>query len=127
MKDCNSCGKCCTKYSNGGLSAATSEIEFWNIFRPEIASYVNGDQIWMDPDSGRPLALCPWLRKQLDGKTYLCAIYYDRPDDCKYYPVTIEQMIDDECEMLEVRDLRNPRQAQKDLDQLMTDSRPPLE
>jgi len=41
--------------------------------------------------------------------------------------VTIEQMIADDCEMLEVKDLRNPKQAQKDLDKLMVDSRPPLE
>jgi hypothetical protein len=36
-------------------------------------------------------------------------------------------MIADDCEMLEVLDLRKPRQAQKDLDKLLADSRPPLE
>jgi hypothetical protein len=36
-------------------------------------------------------------------------------------------MIADDCEMLEVRGLRNPKQAPKDLDKLMADSRPPLE
>ncbi|OUS13345.1 zinc/iron-chelating domain-containing protein [Gammaproteobacteria bacterium 53_120_T64] len=127
MKDCNSCGKCCTKYSNGGLSATASEIEFWDICRPEIARYVDEGEIWMNPDDGRQLALCPWLNKVPGEEKYLCGIYYDRPDDCKHYPVTIEQMMDDECEMLEVKDLRNPRQAQKDLDKLMADSRPALE
>ena len=48
----------------------------------------------------------------------------DRPDDCKHYPVKIEQMVADECEMIELRDLDNPKQAQKALDKLMIDSRP---
>ncbi len=55
---------------------------------------------------------------------YTCDIYNDRPDDCKYYPVTIEQMVADDCEMLELRDLDKPKQAQRALDKLMIDSRP---
>lgn len=81
----------------------------------------------MDPDTGKQLKLCPWLKKLPDENKYICDIYYDRPDDCKFYPVTIEDMIKDECEMLESRDLTNPIQAQKTLDKLMTDSRPPYE
>jgi Fe-S-cluster containining protein len=81
----------------------------------------------MSPDTGKQLELCPWLRKLPDQNKYICAIYYDRPDDCKYYPVTIEQMVKDECEMLEVQDLANPKQAQKTLNKLMADSRPPFE
>lgn len=34
-------------------------------------------------------------------------------------------MVRDECEMLEPRDLVNPKQAQKKLDFIMSDSRPP--
>lgn len=127
MKDCNQCGKCCTKYSNGGLSASASEIKLWDIFRPDIYSYVSGGNIWMNPDTGKPLELCPWLSKLPNQNKYICDIYNDRPDDCKYYPVTIEQMINDECEMLEAQDLIRPKQAQKNLDKLMADSRPPFE
>ena len=76
----------------------------------------------MDPESGQQLEVCPWLRKE--NNLYTCDIYFDRPDDCKYYPVTIEQMIKDECEMIEKRDLTNPKQAQIKLDKLMADSRP---
>jgi hypothetical protein len=36
-------------------------------------------------------------------------------------------MIRDECEMLEARDLANPKKAQSTLDILMADSRPPLQ
>ncbi|MCK4587096.1 MAG: YkgJ family cysteine cluster protein [Gammaproteobacteria bacterium] len=127
MKECNQCGKCCISYSNGGLSASASEIESWENSRPDIARYVNDGKIWMDPDTGKQLELCPWLRKLPNENKYSCGIYYDRPDDCKFYPVSIEDMIKDECEMLEERDLNNPKQAQKTLDKLMADSRPAFE
>jgi len=124
MKECNQCGKCCINYSNGGLSASASEIEWWESNRPNIARYVNDGRIWMDPDTGKQLERCPWLKKLPNENKYTCDIYHDRPDDCKFYPVTIEDMIKDECEMLESQDLKNQKQAQKVLDNLMSDSRP---
>lgn len=127
MKDCNQCGKCCVKYSNGGLSASASEIELWEIFKPEIYQYVSDGKIWVNPETGEQIERCPWLRKMPNQEKYTCDIYYDRPDDCKYYPVTIEQMVQDECEMLEEQDLAQPKQAQKILDKLMSESRPALE
>ena len=126
MKNCNQCGKCCIKYSDGGLVATAEEIEGWELFQPHIADYVQGQQIWMDPKSGKQLTYCPWLQKEPSSQKYTCAIYYDRPDDCRHYPVTIEQMVNDECEMIEVKDLLKPKQAQRKLDQLMADSRPPV-
>lgn len=127
MKECNQCGKCCENYSNGGLSATTSEIESWEIFRPDIYRYVANGEIWISPETGEQLVRCPWL-SQLPGQSkYTCDIYHDRPDDCKYYPVTIANMIKDECEMLEVQDLKTPKQAQKTLNKMMADSRPPYE
>jgi Fe-S-cluster containining protein len=125
MKTCNQCGKCCTQYSNGGLSANQQEIELWDLFNPDIARYVKDGKIWMDPVTGLQLALCPWLRREEGGTKYTCDIYYDRPEDCRHYPVTIEQMIKDDCEMLELIDLEEPDKAQADLNKLMKDSRPP--
>lgn len=127
MKECNQCGKCCIKYGDGGLSASDSEIEFWEIFRPHIHSYVSDGAIWIDPKTNQPLKRCPWLIKAPDQDKYFCEIYYDRPDDCKYYPVNIKEMIRDECEMLEAKDFKQPRQAQNILNQLMADSRSPFE
>ncbi len=127
MKDCNQCGKCCVKYSNSGLSASASEIELWEIFKPEIYQYVSDGKIWVNPETGEQIERCPWLRKMPNQEKYTCDIYYDRPDDCKFYPVTIEQMKQDECEMLDEQDLSNPGQAQKILDKLMAESRPALE
>ena len=124
MKECNQCGKCCTKYSDGGLSATADEIEFWEIFRPKISDYVSDGRIWMNPGTGKQLELCPWLRKTPGQKKYTCDIYNDRPDDCKHYPITLDQMVTDECEMLDAQDLANPKQAQKLLDILMAESWP---
>ena len=123
MKDCNSCGKCCIKYSNGGLSASKAEIDAWEDEAPEVARYVHKGQIWHDPDSKAPITLCPWLERAKNSKVYTCAIYYNRPDDCRYYPSTVEEMLRDECEMIEAKDLKNPKQAQQTLDIIMSDSR----
>ena len=124
MKDCNQCGKCCINYSDGGLSATESEIDYWENFKPAIAAYVSAGKIWMDPTTGKQLQRCPWLSQLPNEDKYICDIYFDRPEDCKHYPVTIDQMIKDDCEMLEKRDLTNIKSAQKTLDVLMIDSRP---
>lgn len=126
MKNCNQCGKCCTLYSNGGLSASESEIDWWENHRPDISRYVSGGKIWIHPVTGKQILRCPWLRKLPNQDKYICRIYFDRPDDCKVYPVNINQMIRDECEMLEPRDIADPAKAQRTLDNLMADSRPPV-
>ena len=127
MKDCNQCGKCCIKYSNGGLSASQSEIELWEIFKPEIYQYVSNGEIWFDPKTGKQIERCPWLRKIPNQEKYTCDIYDDRPEDCRFYPTSIEEMERDECEMLEPQDIENRKQAQVELDSLMDDSRPACE
>jgi Fe-S-cluster containining protein len=108
------------------LSASASDLERWETDRPDIAAYSRGGKIWIDPATGAQLLRCPWLQKLPDQEKYICRIYQDRPEDCRYYPVDIEQMLRDECEMLQPRDLANPKQAQKTLDLLMADSRPPV-
>ena len=99
----------------------------WETFRPNIAKYVSAGNIWIDPTTGKQIEICPWLRQVPDQARYTCDIYNDRPDDCKFYPVTVTQMIEDECEMLELKDLHEPKQAQKELNKIMVDSRPPHE
>lgn len=125
MKFCNQCGKCCIRYGGGGLSASAEEIDWWERYRPDIFAYVKDGEIWCDPESGEQLTKCPWLQKLPGQPKYICGIYEERPDDCKYYPVRIEEMIRDECEMLEARDTADYKKAQKALDVLMSDSRPP--
>lgn len=125
VKNCNSCGKCCETAGNGGLSASAEEVDWWETHRPDIARYVQGEKIWVDPATGEYFARCPWLQKSEDGKRFTCDIYDDRPEDCRHYPVDIAQMVRDDCEMLEPRDLENIKRAQKKLDEIMIDSRPP--
>jgi len=126
MKNCNSCGKCCETAGNGGLSASREEIDWWETYRPDIARYVQDGKIWMDPDTGDYFARCPWLKPSPLGSGTVCEIYHDRPEDCRHYPVDIEQMIRHDCEMLEPRDLNDLKRAQIRLDTLMSDSRPPV-
>lgn len=124
MKDCNQCGKCCTIYGGGGLSATESEIDWWETNRPEIFSHVSDGRIWFSPVTGKQMVRCPWLRKLPNQNKYICRIYFDRPDECKHYPVNIDEMVRDGCEMLEPPDLVNRKRAQRVLDDLMADSRP---
>jgi len=127
VKECNQCGKCCIKYSNGGLSVSVGQADYWENYRPDIHRYVNQGSIWIDPETGKQIELCPWLRKVPNQNKYTCDIYYDRPDDCKYYPATIEEMVIDGCEMLDKKDLSNPKQARRQLDIIMVDSRTAFE
>jgi Fe-S-cluster containining protein len=130
MKDCNQCGKCCLKYGGGDLCATKAEIELWEIFNPDIFKYVHKNLIWFDPESGLKLNTCPFLEVETSTnssapKKYTCSIYLDRPEDCRHYPSNIDEMVRDECEMIEAIDLSKPKQAQIKLDLLMVDSRPP--
>ena len=109
------------------MSASASEIDWWETNRPELAHYVRDGEIWISPVTGKQTERCPWLQKLPNQNKFSCRIYHDRPDDCRHYPVDIEQMISDECEMLESRDLKDPKKAQRSLDILMADSRPPLQ
>jgi len=128
LKNCNSCGKCCIKYSNGALDASAEEIDYWGVFRPHIAKYIDNQTIWVDPQSKKSLTRCPFLKESETSTDkqphYLCDIYFDRPDDCKVYPTSISEMLNDECEMIESIDLKDTDKAQKKLDDLMNDSRP---
>jgi Fe-S-cluster containining protein len=127
MKDCNQCGKCCIRYGAEALSATKEEIALWEIFNPEIYAYVKHNEIWFDPETGLQLKQCPFLNKLPGTNTptpskYTCSIYLDRPEDCRHYPSLISEMIRDECEMLEIKDLSNPKKTQLKLDLLMKES-----
>ena len=126
MKQCNQCGKCCTKYGGGDLDVSSEEVEYWELFNPEIAEYVVNGKIWFDPATGKKLEQCPFLEQvpNVSPAKYTCSIYLNRPEDCRLYPSLITEMIRDECEMIELSDLEAPIKAQHELDILMQDSRP---
>jgi Fe-S-cluster containining protein len=110
LKDCNQCGKCCIKYGDGGIEASSEDITMWEIFRPHIYKYVHHDKIWFDPQSKKQLTQCPFLEvipnQAISAQVkYSCAIYEDRPEDCRDYPSSITEMVRDDCEMIEASDL----------------------
>ena len=114
MKACTDCGRCCIKYGDD-LATNPEEIRLWELFRPDIHQYVHEGRIWVDPDTREPLARCPFLvEREVDGIAvrYQCAIYPDRPEDCRAYPSTVAEMVRDGCEMIEVKDLEDLRGAE---------------
>ncbi len=127
MKNCNQCGKCCIKYGGSGLTVSTRQLDYWDNYKPDIFKLAKDGNIWVDPDTGKHIEQCPWLRKSPEHNVYTCDIYFDRPDDCRYYPSTMDEMVIDGCEMLEDKDLARPKQGQKVLDKIMEDSRSPFE
>ena len=123
MKECNSCGKCCQKWGSDGLSATAEEIDWWETHRPDIARFVDGGRIWIDPQTSDYFPRCPWLRESADGKRFLCDIYEVRPEDCRLYPSNIDEMVRDDCEMLEPCDLDDRGRAERKLDAIMIHDR----
>ena len=119
MKACNACGKCCIKYGHGQLSASDDDLQMWRSFRPDISEYVYQGNIWYDPNSKTVAEICPWLRKAPDSNRYLCDIYLDRPEDCRNYPMTISDMVKDDCEMLQEADLADLKRAQETLNRMI--------
>lgn len=126
MKECNQCGKCCTKYGADNLYVTANEIEMWELFAPDIAQYVQNGKVWFDPKTAEPLSACPFLKvidPSSNSPKYTCDIYLERPDDCRQYPSLVSEMIRDGCEMIEAIDINSPSAAQKRLEKLMQDSR----
>ncbi len=98
----------------------------WELFEPHIYQYVKDNEIWFCPDTGVQLIRCPFLEIEPSPSNtkYICSIYLSRPEDCRHYPSNITEMIRDECEMIEVKDLQDFNKAQSKLDDLMEGSRP---
>ncbi len=113
MKPCNGCGKCCLSYggqSGLGVASEADARRLINARRLDIIQWIdpNLGDLWTNPRTGEETSRCPWLRK-LPGKlVYKCRIHAVRPDVCRNYPVSIEQMNLDGCEMLEESDKHEP-------------------
>jgi Fe-S-cluster containining protein len=120
MRPCTQCGKCCEKYGAGsGLGSATeADLERLD-YRPDVLRYISLGDLWISPVTGEETRRCPWLRKLPNQDKFKCRIHDVRPDVCRNYPVDVEQMIRDGCEMLEEADLTKPRaQLQRELKRL---------
>ena len=112
MKACNACGRCCQIYGGGRLAASEGDLQWWTAARPTIDAYVRDGQIWVSPETGEQLTDCPWLEPPVGPDAgYTCAIYEDRPEECRQYPSNLDEMYRDGCEMLEAQDLKAPAKA----------------
>ena len=105
---CTGCGKCCEKYG-ANLQADGEDIERWKAEASEVIDYVAiffrntghecGD-LWIDPNTGDEMTHCPWLVRDRRRKIpFRCAIHPMRPNVCRDYPISLEQAIQDGCEI----------------------------
>ena len=104
MKDCNQCGKCCINYPYGlGCATDADLARLEAAGRDDVLAWIpkTVPDYWISPITGNEADRCPWLRKMPNQQKYKCLIYDVRPDVCRIYPVDIEQMLKDKCEMLE--------------------------
>jgi len=102
---CTRCGKCCTNENYMmTLTASAKDVARWRREgRDDILRYVaqvglGFYDLWVD--DGVELARCPFLRKDRGAATYRCRIHETRPETCRRYPVSYEQMVADECEII---------------------------
>lgn len=102
---CNGCGKCCLDSSYMlNLPATLSDIRRWRKEgREDILEYVDflGEgvyDLWVK--EGKSLPRCPFVRKDRNKPTYHCTIHETRPQACRGYPVTAEQMVKLGCEIV---------------------------
>ncbi|OIQ63228.1 flagellin N-methylase [mine drainage metagenome] len=105
---CTRCGKCCTNASYMlTLFATPNDILRWRREgRSDILRYapvfqeIGSADLWIDPVSGNELSRCPFLKRSRGaGGKYLCSIHETRPDVCRGYPYSMEQMREDGCEI----------------------------
>ena len=83
---CLACGRCCEAFG-ASLRASFADVERWReMGRDDILRWVNRlGWLWVDPDTGRRAAACPFLERHEDG-TACCRIHEIKPEICRAYP-----------------------------------------
>jgi hypothetical protein len=83
---CRGCGACCEHFG-GHLRASGSDLTRWRAEgRQELLRRVNRlGWIWVDPDSSKPLARCPFLDRT-GPESARCLIHDTKPEMCRAYP-----------------------------------------
>jgi Fe-S-cluster containining protein len=76
-------------------------LDRWeNEGREDILYWCELGDLWVhydENDDGKEAFRCPFLRKLPRKKKYKCLIYETRPDVCRGYPYTEEQVVRDRC------------------------------
>jgi len=94
---CRQCGDCCRNliYHN---DCTEEDFRRWQVLeridilkRVKVVQHDDGPatyRIWMNPDTGRLLRECPWLKKSKTKNRFECSIQEIKPEFCRVYPLT---------------------------------------
>ncbi len=86
---CGRCGRCCTDLWDAyDFTAAERDILLWSLHgRWDIIERVEWGvwHCWLDPETGRPAASCPWLESKSGGTTFSCGIDAVKPKHCRVW------------------------------------------
>jgi uncharacterized protein len=102
---CTRCGRCCLKPDYiATLTASPGDVRRWRREgRHDILAYAevigSGADLWIRPD-GSECTRCPFLRKDRNAVTYRCRIHATKPQPCRDYPASYDQMVEDGCEIV---------------------------
>ena len=114
MRACTQCGRCCTNPSfMKTLPATGDDVKRWRKGgRADILEWcsVLGDDanpyadLWISPRTGDEASRCPFVRKIRGQDRYTCTIYNTRPEVCRAYPISVDNMKAVDCEMIDPGD-----------------------
>lgn len=113
MKPCNGCGKCCSYGGKGNLGPIEqSQIDIWSKTKPELLQHTRKEtdgtyRVWINPATGDFYEQCPWLIAGDARYKYHCAIQDIKPKACTNYPMSVLQMLRDDCEIWDESDKTN--------------------
>ncbi|MEM7254920.1 MAG: YkgJ family cysteine cluster protein [Pseudomonadota bacterium] len=106
---CNGCGRCCD-IAGAWLEATPADLARWEaagdageaVLRYAKRRDDGGAELWIEPDTGRALNHCPWLKRpKVHGRSVAasrCDIYNLRPTVCRRFPTSFAQAVDFDCE-----------------------------
>lgn len=72
------------------LRASGADLARWaGAERRDILAHVgDAGKLWIDPATGNPAQVCPFLRRD-DSEAARCRIHDDKPDVCRAYPTEL--------------------------------------
>ncbi len=89
---CSGCGKCCTSFGDFiKIERQLNHRDYYcryGIKNEMFLAHVEGDYTVSYPphsNEGKPAKGCPFLKKNINGDGFVCAIYTTRPRVCKEF------------------------------------------